>query len=198
MAALIAAAAAPDYPAEIALVLSDRPEAGGLDIARQSGIPGAVVDRSGFATKADFEAALDAALRDAGVEIVCLAGFMRLLSPGFVEAWRDRLLNIHPSLLPAFPGLGTHARALAAGIRTHGATVHFVRAEVDSGPIVTQAAVAVLPDDTPEMLAARVLAVEHRIYPLALKLVAGGAAKVVEERVVIASEFSDRASAQPR
>ena len=197
MAALIAAAAEPDYPAEIALVLSDRPAAGGLDIATQSGIPGVVVDRRGFATKADFEAALDAALRDAGIEIVCLAGFMRLLSPGFVEAWRDRLLNIHPSLLPAFPGLETHARALAAGVRIHGATAHFVRAEVDSGPIVAQAAVAVLPDDTPEILAARVLAAEHRIYPLALKLVAGGAAKVVEERVVIASDSSDRASAQP-
>lgn len=184
LAALIAAAAKPDYPAEMALVLSDRPDAGGLDVARQSGIPAEGIDRRGFATRPGFERALDATLGDAGIELVCLAGFMRLLSPTFVEMWRDRLLNIHPSLLPAFPGLDTHARALSAGVKVHGATVHFVRAEVDNGPIVAQAAVAVLPDDTPEALAARVLAVEHRLYPLALRLVASGAVKVMEERVV--------------
>ena len=147
-----------------------------------------VLDRREFATKAAFEAKLDAALRDAGIELICLAGFMRLLSAGFVEAWRDRILNIHPSLLPLFPGLDTHARALAAGVRLHGATVHFVRAEMDTGPIVAQGAVPVLPGDTPETLAARVLEVEHRLYPLALKLVAGGRAKVVGNRVAIEGE----------
>ncbi len=186
MAALIAAAAEPDYPAEIALVVSDRPDAAGLDFARQSRVAATIVDRQGSSTRASFEAALDETLKAARIDLVCLAGFMRLLSPAFVDLWRDRLLNIHPSLLPAFPGLHTHERALAAGVKLHGATVHFVRAETDQGPIVAQEAVAVLPGDTPETLAARVLAAEHRIYPLALKLVASGKARVVEERVMIA------------
>ena len=125
-----------------------------------------------------MEATLDAALREAGIEIICLAGFMRLLSADFVAGWRDRILNIHPSLLPLFPGLHTHERALAAGVKLHGATVHFVRAEIDAGPIVAQGAVPVLAGDTPETLAARVLTVEHRLYPLALRLVASGRAKV--------------------
>jgi phosphoribosylglycinamide formyltransferase-1 len=188
LAALLAAARSEHYPAKIALVASDNPDAAGLVFARNAGIATVAVDRATFKTKADFEAKLGSALRDAGIELVCLAGFMRLLSPEFVEAWGDRMLNIHPSLLPLFPGLDTHARALQAGVRLHGATVHFVRAEVDSGPIVAQAAVPVLPGDTAETLAARVLGVEHRLYPLALKLVASGRAKIVGSRVEIGGE----------
>ena len=174
MAALIEAARDPDYPAEIVLVISNRPEAGGLARAAAAGIATAVVDHTAFASKAAFEAALDARLAEASAEIVCLAGFMRLLSPGFVERWRDRLLNIHPSLLPAFPGLDTHARAIAAGAKVHGCTVHFVRAAMDDGPIIAQAEVPVLPGDTPELLAARVLVAEHQLYPGALAEVAAG------------------------
>ena len=185
---MIAAAEDVRYPAKIVLVASDNPDAPGLAFARDAAIATKAVDRRAFVTKAAFEAALDKALRDAGVELICLAGFMRLLSPSFVEAWRDRILNIHPSLLPLFPGLDTHQRALAAGVRLHGATVHFVRTEVDAGPIVAQGAAPVLPGDTPETLAARVLAVEHRLYPMALKLVAGGRAKVVGDRVAIEGE----------
>jgi len=185
LAALIAASNAADYPAEIALVLADNPDAAGLARARQAKITTSTVDRRSFKSKEDFEARVDSTLRKARIELICLAGFMRLLSPDFVEAWRDRIINIHPSLLPLFPGLDTHARALAAGIRIHGATVHFVRAEMDSGPIIAQGAVPVLADDTPARLAERVLKVEHRVYPLALGLVAGGRAKVVGERVEI-------------
>jgi len=188
LAALIAAAKAPRFPAEIALVLSDNADAPGLARAREAGIPTAAVERRQFKTKADFEARLDAALRAAGIELICLAGFMRLLSETFVADWADRILNVHPSLLPLFPGLDTHGRALGAGVRLHGATVHFVRAEVDSGPIVAQGAVSVLPGDTPETLAQRVLEVEHRIYPLALRLVASGRARVVGNRVEIEGE----------
>jgi phosphoribosylglycinamide formyltransferase-1 len=192
MAALLQAAKAPAYPAEIALVLSNRPDARGLDHARDAGVCTAIVDHRG-SSKADFEHALDRALREARIELVCLAGFMRLLSSGFVDSWRDRLINIHPSLLPAFPGLETHERVLAAGVKIHGATVHFVRAAMDQGPIVAQGALAVRPEDTPETLAARVLRIEHRIYPLALKLVAGGAATVAGERVEIAGSPSEEA-----
>jgi phosphoribosylglycinamide formyltransferase-1 len=174
MAALIEAARDPDYPAEIVLVVSSRPEAEGLAHAAAAGIATAVVDHTAFAGKAAFEAALDARLAEASAEIVCLAGFMRLLSPGFVERWRDRLINIHPSLLPAFPGLDTHARAISAGAKVHGCTVHFVRAAMDDGPIIAQTEVPVLPGDTPESLAARVLVAEHRLYPEALADVAAG------------------------
>jgi len=183
---LIRAAAAEDYPAEIVLVVSNVAGAAGLARAREAGIVAETVPHKDCASREAFDAALDAALRRAGVEIVCLAGFMRLLTPGFVEKWRDRMLNIHPSLLPAFPGLDTHARALAAGVRFAGCTVHFVRAAMDSGPIVAQAAVPVLPGDTPEALAARVLEAEHRLYPLALKLAASGRLTVAGERVEIA------------
>jgi formyltetrahydrofolate-dependent phosphoribosylglycinamide formyltransferase len=186
LGALAAAAEAPGYPAEIALVLSDNPAAAGLAFAREAGIAGVAIERSRHRDKAAFEAAIDAALRDAGIELVCLAGFMRILSDDLVARWKDRILNIHPSLLPLFPGLDTHARALAAGVRLHGATVHFVRAAVDAGPIVAQGAVPVLADDTPETLAARVLKVEHRLYPLALELVASGRACVSGEHVLIA------------
>ena len=174
MASLIEAAQDPAYPAEIVLVVSNRPEAGGLERARAAGIPTAVVDHKGHPDRASFDAALDATLRQHGIEIVCLAGFMRILTPGFVESWAGRMLNIHPSLLPAFKGTDTHARALAAGVARHGCTVHFVTPELDSGPIVAQAEVPVLPDDTEDALAARVLAQEHLLYPRALALVASG------------------------
>jgi phosphoribosylglycinamide formyltransferase-1 len=183
---LIRAAAAGDYPAEIVVVVSNVAGAPGLEHARRAGIAAETVPHKDYASREAFDAALDAALRRAGVEIVCLAGFMRLLTPGFVENWRDRMLNIHPSLLPAFPGLDTHARALQAGVRFAGCTVHFVRAAVDSGPIIAQAVVPVLPGDTPEALAARVLEAEHRLYPLALKLAASGRLMVADERVEIA------------
>jgi len=177
LAALLAAAREPNYPAEIALVVSNRAQAVGLDHAGAEGVPSLVIEHRAFAgDRAAHEAAIDAALREAAIELVCLAGYMRLLTPFLVEAWAGRMLNIHPSLLPAFPGLNTHARALAAGVKLHGCTVHLVTAAADEGPILAQAAVPVLPDDTPDALAARVLAQEHVIYPLALRLLAGGAA----------------------
>jgi phosphoribosylglycinamide formyltransferase-1 len=188
MAALIAAAAAPDYPAEIALVLSDRPDAKGLVLAAEAGIATVAVDRKAHPGKPAFEAAMNAVLDGAGIEIICLAGFMRLLSADFVARWHDRLINIHPSILPAFKGIDTHERALAAGVRLHGCTVHYVRAEVDDGPIIVQAAVPVRGGDTVDTLAGRVLTAEHRIYPLALRLVASGLAPVDGGRVVIDDE----------
>jgi phosphoribosylglycinamide formyltransferase-1 len=175
MAALIAAARHPAYPAEIVLVVSNRPEAAGLTLARDAGVAAVTIDHRPFTgDRAAHEAVIDAALRDAGVEIVCLAGYMRLLTPLLVDAWQGRMLNIHPSLLPAFPGLDTHARALAAGVKLHGCTVHLVTQTVDDGPILAQAAVPVLPGDTAAMLAERVLVQEHRIYPLALRNMAEG------------------------
>lgn len=173
MTALIEAAKAADYPAEIALVLSNRPDAGGLATAQREGIATAVVDHKAFGTEREgFERAIQAELKAHRIDIVCLAGFMRILTPWLIGQWPRRMLNIHPALLPAYKGLRTHERALADGAREHGATVHFVVPEMDSGPIVTQGKVAVLPGDDANSLAARVLAVEHRIYPLALKLVA--------------------------
>ena len=172
MAALIAAANAPNYPAEIVLVLSDRADAGGLALATAAGVTAEVVGWRGAHERPAFEAELDRRLRSEHVEIVCLAGFMRILSADFVYRWQNRIINIHPSLLPAFPGLDTHARVIAAGAPAHGATVHYVSAEVDAGPIVAQAVVPVLPGDTPEVLAARVLQVEHRLYPEGLRQVA--------------------------
>jgi phosphoribosylglycinamide formyltransferase 1 len=172
---LIGAAKRSDYPAEIALVLSNRPEADGLQRATAERIATAVVDHTGFGGNREvFERAVQAHLEAHGIDIVCLAGFMRLLTPSFVSRWSGRMLNIHPALLPSFKGLNTHERALEAGVKIHGATVHFVVPEVDSGPIVAQAAVPVLDHDTPSALAARVLAAELRLYPLALGLVAGG------------------------
>lgn len=175
MAALIEAAKDKNYPAEIVLVLSNRPDAGGLATARAAGVATETVDHAAFGKdRPAFERALQAALEKHRVEIVCLAGFMRLLTPGFVGGWEGRMLNIHPALLPSFKGLDTHKRALEAGVKLHGATVHFVVPEMDSGPIVAQAAVAVQDDDTEETLAARVIQIEHRIYSLALKFVAEG------------------------
>jgi phosphoribosylglycinamide formyltransferase-1 len=186
MAALIDAAKDKSYPAEIVLVLSNRPDAGGLDTARANGIATEVVDHTQYGKdRAAFEAALQAALIKHRIEIVCLAGFMRLLTAGFVEAWPERMINIHPALLPAFKGLDTHRRALDAGAKVHGATVHFVVPEMDAGPIIAQGAVAVRPDDTEQSLGARVLAVEHRIYPLALKQLAEGRITVVNGRCLI-------------
>ena len=175
MAALIDAAKDPAYPAEIVLVLSNIADAGGLERAREAGIATEVVEHKPFGKdRAAFDRAVHAVLERHRTEIVCLAGFLRLLTPWFVERWSGRLINIHPSLLPALKGLDTHARALAAGATQHGATVHFVVPELDSGPIIAQESVPVLPGDTEETLAARVLAVEHLIYPLALKRVAQG------------------------
>lgn len=175
MAALIDAARDPAYPAEIVLVISNRPDGPGLDVAQRAGVAARVIDHRPFkGDRAAHEAVLDAALREAGVDIVCLAGYLRLFTADFVNAWPGRMLNIHPSLLPAFPGLDTHARALAAGAKLHGCTVHLVTPTVDQGPILAQAAVPVLPGDNPETLAARVLAQEHRIYPLALRCFAAG------------------------
>lgn len=184
MAALIAAAADPAFPAEIVRVICNRPDAGALAKASAAGIETVIIDHRSYLDRETFDAAVDAALVAAATDIVCLAGFMRLLTPGFVEKWRDRMVNIHPSLLPSFKGLHTHARALAAGVTLHGCTVHFVRAEMDVGPIIVQAAVPVVDGDTPDTLAARVLAAEHRIYPQALAAVAGGRAVVTGERVV--------------
>lgn len=189
--ALIEACARPGYPAEIVLVASNRPDAFGIERARRAGLPAVVVPHRDFADRASFEAALDGALRQAGAELICNAGFLRLLTPWFVERWHDRQINIHPSLLPAFPGLHTHERALASGVRFSGCTVHFVRVAMDAGPIIAQAAVPVLPGDDAETLAARVLAAEHRLFPLALRLVAEGRARIVRgadggERVEIA------------
>jgi phosphoribosylglycinamide formyltransferase-1 len=186
MAALIEAAKDKAYPAEIALVLSNKPDAGGLTAARTAGIATEVVDHTVFGKdRATFERALQAALEKHRIDIVCLAGFMRLLSAGFVNRWPERLINIHPALLPAFKGLDTHKRALEAGAKVHGATVHFVVAEMDSGPIITQGAVAVRHDDTEQTLSQRVLAVEHRIYPQALGLVAEGRVRVIDGRCLI-------------
>lgn len=191
MVALIEAARAADYPADIVLVVSNRPTAPGLDLARGHGIEARTVDHTAHDSQEDFEDALDAELKAAGIELVCLAGFMRLLSRGFVERWQDRLINIHPSLLPAFRGIDTHTRALAAGVRISGCTVHYVSAEMDAGPIIAQAAVPVLPGDTADDLARRVLRAEHRLYPLALRLVASGRARVVSGRVIVEARGED-------
>ncbi len=180
---LIEACRAPDYPAEIALVISNRADALGLERARQGDVPAITISHKTYPSRDAFDADLTRALRDAGAEIVCNAGFMRLLTDGFVEAWRDRQLNIHPSLLPAFRGLRPQKQALDAGVCVSGATVHFVRAEMDAGPIVAQAAVPVLADDDEESLSARILIAEHRLYPYALRLVASGAAWVEGETV---------------
>ncbi len=185
MQALIRACADEDFPAEIVTVVSNNPEAAGLGIAGDAGLPTAVVDHRDFPDRESFEAALDDVLRAAQADFVCLAGFMRILTGWFVRRWYDRLINIHPSLLPAFKGLHTHERALEAGVRFTGCTVHFVRPEMDSGPIIVQAAVPVAADDTPDSLAARVLAVEHRCFPLALRLIAEGRARVAGDVVTI-------------
>jgi phosphoribosylglycinamide formyltransferase-1 len=179
MVSLIEAARAPDYPAEIVLVVSNIAGAGGLEKARAAGIETLTVESKPFGKDREaFERALNDKLVAHNVELVCLAGFLRLLTPWFVKQWDGRMLNIHPALLPSYRGLHTHERALADGVKIHGATVHFVVPEVDAGPIIIQGAVAVRDDDTPDTLAARVLTVEHQIYPDALRLVAGGQVQI--------------------
>ncbi len=170
--------------AKIALAVVNVPGAMALDRAKAAGVPGVLVDHRDYPSREAFEAGLSAHLARHGIDLVCLAGFMRVLTPGFVGRWSNRLVNIHPSLLPAFPGLDTHARALQAGVLLHGCTVHLVRPALDSGPILVQGAVRVLPDDDARTLAARVLRVEHRCYPLALDLYARGLLRVEGERVV--------------
>ena len=183
--ALIDAGADEDYPAEIVLVISNVPGAAGLARAEAAGIPTVVVDHTAFDDREAFENVLGEALSAASVELVCLAGFMRLLTEGFVNHWRDRLINIHPSLLPAFRGIHIHERVIEYGTRFSGCTVHFVRPAMDDGPIIIQAVVPVFQDDDPDLLAARVLAQEHRAYPLAVRLIAESRVRVASEHVVI-------------
>jgi phosphoribosylglycinamide formyltransferase 1 len=184
MMALIEAAKAEDYPAEIALVVSNRPDAQGLARAREEGVATAIVDHTAFGDDREaFEHALDRELKRHRIDLICLAGFMRLLTPWFVTRWSGRMLNIHPALLPQLKGLHTHRRALAAGLRQHGATVHFVVPAMDSGPIVRQEPVPVREGDTEEVLAARVLAVEHRIYPQALRALAEGRVRLASSGI---------------
>jgi phosphoribosylglycinamide formyltransferase-1 len=188
--ALVDAASDPTYPAEIALVISNVADAFGLERARRAGIPTRVIVHRDYANREDFDAALHEALTGAGSELVCLAGFMRILTAGFVEKWRGRMINIHPSLLPAFRGLDAQGQAIRAGVRIAGATVHFVVPEMDAGPIIVQGAVPVLPSDDTAVLSRRIQAVEHRIYPLALRLIAEG-------RADIAAPWADGASGDP-
>ncbi|MGV1803200.1 phosphoribosylglycinamide formyltransferase [Agrobacterium vitis] len=189
MVALAKACEAADYPAEIVAVFSDKPEAGGLVKARDLGIFAAAFPRKDYASKADHEAAILAALDQVQPDLICLAGYMRLLSGDFIRRYQGRILNIHPSLLPLFPGLHTHQRALDAGMKIAGCTVHFVTEGMDEGPIVAQAAVPVLPTDTADALATRTLTVEHRIYPVALQLVAGGTVTMLEDGRIERSGF---------
>lgn len=190
MAALIAAAQHPDFPAEIVLVLSNRASAPGLAVAAEHGIETAAISHRTYVDRDSFDLAMTVKLEQANVDIVCLAGFMRLLSASFCQTWAGRLINVHPALLPSFKGLDTHARAIAAGVKIHGATVHFVVPEMDEGPIVAQAAVPVFDNDTAETLAARVLTQEHRIYPLALHLIASGAVRIDNGRTFCGSAAS--------
>jgi phosphoribosylglycinamide formyltransferase 1 len=192
--ALIDACADEDYPAEIVLVISNVPGAPGLARAHAAAIPTMVIDHKAFDGREPFDEALGEALNAANVELVCLAGFMRLLTEGFVNHWRDRLINIHPSLLPAFRGIHIHERVIEYGARFSGCTVHFVRPAMDEGPIIIQAAVPVFQDDDPDQLAARVLAQEHRAYPLAVRLIAESRVRVADEQVVI-GDFRSEAGA---
>lgn len=187
MAALIEAAKDPAYPVEIAAVISNRPAAPGLALAREAGLVAEAIDHRAFASRSEFEAALEARLEAHVVDLVVLAGFMRLMTAPFVESWAGRMINIHPALLPSFPGLATHERALEAGVRVHGCTVHYVTPGMDEGPIIAQAAVPVLAGDTASDLAARVLQAEHKLYPAALARVARGEAPIMGERVEIAA-----------
>ena len=184
LAALIEASRDPSYPAEIALVISNVETAEGLKVATAAGVPGKTISHKAFSSREDFDAAVDAALMAANIEIICEAGFMRIHSDGFVRKWQGRMLNIHPSLLPAFKGIRVHQQVLDAGVRVSGCTVHFVVPELDSGPIIAQAAVPVFPTDTVETLQNRVLAEEHKLYPAALKQLAEGRVVLREGKVV--------------
>ena len=187
MASLIAAAVSPSYPAKIVLVLSNREDAAGLDIARRQEIKAHAIPHGDYDSREAHDAAMSEALKAAKADIVYLAGYMRLLTPDFVKRWSGRMINIHPTLLPVFKGLNSHARALAAGVRIHGCTVHFVTEGMDEGPIIAQAAVEVLPNDTEEALATRVLEAEHRLYPEALQMVARGAVRLSAGRALFRS-----------
>ncbi len=176
--ALAKSCAAPDSAAKIMLAISNRADAGGLTIAEKYGIASLVIDHKDFAHREDFDAKLDKAFTQANIELICAAGFLRLLTKGFVEKWQDKIINIHPSLLPNYKGLDVHRRVLEAGEKESGCTVHFMRAEMDEGPIIAQAKVKIETGDTPETLAARVLEAEHRIYPAALQAVARGEKKI--------------------
>jgi len=185
--ALIDACGLADFPAEIVVVISSKADAFGLERAKKSGIPALVLDHQDFASRALFDEEMQRLLDRHLVDVVCLAGFMRLLTPAFVHSWQDKLVNIHPSLLPSFKGVHAHRDAIAAGVRISGCSVHFVRAEMDVGPIIMQAAVPVLPDDTEEVLGKRVLAQEHVCYPLALRWLAEGRLSVVDEKVGVSA-----------
>jgi formyltetrahydrofolate-dependent phosphoribosylglycinamide formyltransferase len=178
MTSLIEAAKDSLFPAEIVLVISNRSEAAGLSYAAGNGISSLAIPHKSFSSREDHDKAIDMALMAAGAEFVCLAGYMRIMTPGLIEKWAGKMINIHPSLLPAFPGLHTHERAIEAGVSEHGCTVHFVTQGVDEGPVISQARVPVLPGDTAQSLGARVLAEEHRLYPAALRLVAEGTVRM--------------------
>ena len=189
MVSLIEAARAPDFPAEIALVLSNRPDAAGLEHAKAAGIATLAIDHKAFPDRESFDRALDAALASHDIAFICLAGFMRVLTDRFVERWSGKMINIHPSLLPLYRGTQTHRRALADGVLVHGCTVHFVVPELDAGPIIAQAAVPVVPGDTEESLAARVIVQEHILYPQALRTICDGTARLDNGRVVFSRDW---------
>lgn len=184
--AMLEASADPAYPAEIALVISNRAGVYGLERARAAGVPTATIDHKAYPDREAFDAAIEAALREAGCEIICLAGFMRIFTPGFVNRWPGRILNVHPSLLPSFTGLHVQRRAIEAGATIAGCTVHIVTPDLDSGPILAQAAVPVLPDDTEDSLSARILEQEHRLYPAALAWLAEGRVRIDGNRALVA------------
>ncbi len=191
MQSLVRAMRQPGFPAEPAVVISNRPEAAGLAWARDKGLATVTIDHKEFANRMAFEARLHQTLLEHGTQLICNAGFMRILTGGFVDRWRDRQINVHPSLLPAFPGLDTHQRAIDSGALISGCTIHFTRVELDAGPIIAQAAVPIMPADTAETLAARVLATEHKLYPMALRLVASGQVTVVNETVRFAGPVTE-------
>lgn len=182
--ALLDACADADYPAEIVIVIANRADAQGLERAQAANIPTKIIEHTGYSDRESFDRDVDAALKGTGVQLVCLAGFMRLLSDWFVDQWPDQIVNIHPSLLPAFKGTNSHEQALAAGVKLSGCTVHFVRSEMDAGPIILQAAVPVLPNDDAHSLAARILTAEHQCYPSAVRLIAENQATVKDDKVV--------------
>jgi len=194
MQALVKASQAEDFPAEIVTVLSNNPDAAGLDFAKAHNIPTEVINHRDFKNREDFDQAISDYLESKQIDLICLAGFMRLLTPEFVNRWRDRIINIHPSLLPAFKGLHVHERAIESGTRFTGCTVHIVRPEMDDGPIIAQAVVPILQDDTPETLAARILVQEHKIYPAALKLMAERKVKIHGSVVKIVDASEDESS----
>ncbi len=198
MSSLIEACKSPDYPAQISVVISNRPKAAGLEIAAREGIKTLAINHRNYDSRTAFETDLHQALKDAQVELICNAGFLRLLTADFVDKWHDRQLNIHPSLLPSFKGLHTHQRVLDAGVKITGCTVHLVRTDMDAGPIIAQAAVAVEHDDNEQTLAARVLAAEHQLYPHALKMFALGEAYVENETIKVRANTDVASSSKPR